>query len=1115
MKRFTLAVMTIFVVIISIFIITKNLPEKNDALTAASKAIHKPKLIEGREDGGELESAYGDHKIQRRSAKEMETDQNEYDKIRESLSSAKKRSGINQYAGGALAGEWLCRGPYNMPGAWEFTEMDDGTDTIYAVTCGHYGGMQFVWKGTLTGDDWTMITPKHPTEVSDLRVVPNGNGRRIILGHSNGKIMYSDNSGTDWTYASGFSGNLKSMIVNPQDSYKVYATDGSTVYLSTDKGETFSTFQSMGSSANTVLYTPRFSAQPNNSEVYMVWNGSFYKLTTGASSFTLVGSLPSSAATPKLGGDTRRFWYTTGGRKWYTSTNSGASFSYVATENWWYGELSADMSVGHYPGVNPEDPDIIIGGYSVPLWSRDAGQTTVSNARNYWGYYQNSVGNDNKVRINYHPDFQGNQFFYDGSGKLMTLRASDGGVLRSYIEWTKSDITSYADMTDMYYNISLFDAPSQETYRGGFIYGKNNIFDMTTGTQDQGWQNTRLVSYNDPMLSWDQVGGGDGPCCITGDGLIGWKYNYQGNANFTRIQLYNGTTYKGLSGTASASADFTFDGSSYFTPSVGDFDNGDRIWVLSKTLRRIEYNNGTITALEKDFTSATSYIQGIAQSHENPDIVYAMEDGTVFKSTDRGSNWSQIASKTATGMSGTSGQNRGMGWAIDNNKIIFASQSGTSVKAIYSDDGGVTWANTTGSGENLFPAAEVNGMAGTEDGSFVFASTNKGPYVFVVSEEQWYPLATDDDVPIFWGQIVYCVKFDNTEIARFSTWGQGVWDFVIDDNAPKLSITTDPNGGVVKPGENVNITWSTNQTGTVTVDLYQNDAIVKTLGASTQDGAYTWTVGADTPTGKGYKIQITLGSLTTTSSEFTVMPDLTLLPQQYLSVVDFSSAESGREASLTIDGDTTTLWHSRWSTNEADYPHEIVYKISNVNIENLLAFSYRPRMDASENGTVDSFELYISSDSSNWNLYASGSLSGEKKEDVVLLDNRVAGAEAVYVRFKALSEINGNVWASMSEFNLYCDNYGATAVIHNPTIALKSSAIYGIANNKLRLFSSVNEMAEISIYEVNGRRVFHKQLSLKEGQNLVDLRGKNLAAKQYLVRMKSGSRVLSRKVVLK
>jgi hypothetical protein len=179
-------------------------------------------------------------------------------------------------------------------------------------------------------------------------------------------------------------------------------------------------------------------------------------------------------------------------------------------------------------------------------------------------------------------------------------------------------------------------------------------------------------------------------------------------------------------------------------------------------------------------------MQGLAQSRKTPDNIYVMQNGFIFKSTNRGVNYTQIANQSATGVIG--GRNpgvglgfTGMGWGspLDEKIVLFAVESGTAVKSILSKDGGITWTNVTGTGANLFPPAKVNGMAGTADGTKVFASTSMGPYVFIVSEQKWYPLAVDASTPIFNGQSMYCVKYGTQEVARFSTWGQGMWDFVI------------------------------------------------------------------------------------------------------------------------------------------------------------------------------------------------------------------------------------------------------------------------------------------------------------------------------------------------
>jgi Secretion system C-terminal sorting domain/Fascin domain len=715
-------------------------------------------------------------------------------------------------------GKWVSKGPFNMPGAFQFCEVDEGTDDLYAVSCGHYGGVQFIWKGTLAGDNWKIINPKNPSRFEDLIVIPNGTNRRIIAGHERGRIMYTDNGGQTWTYATGAPSGIFSTIVNRQDNNVLYTTDGKIVYRSTDKGTTFSAFYTIGTANvnNARLYSPRWNIQPNAIDVYMAVDNRFFKMNAGKTSFDVINSSIPTGGRIGMGGDSRKLWLTTD-NQWYYSTNVGQSFTYQSTKDYYYEAQNEGMSTGQHLGINPTNPNIIIGGYAHPLSSRNGGVTQNVDAKNYWGWYQNAVGDDNKVRINYHPDIQASQFFYDKSGKLVSLRSSDGGVFRSYNEWEKTSYPDGASIQSVFYNISLFGQPSQETYRGAFIIGKNNLNDLTVGTQDQGWQNTRLSTYNAPVLSWDQVGGGDGPCAITGDGLIGWRMDYFAK-NFARINLYDGTTYRGLAGAASAEKVFPFTGGSYFTPMVGDWSDGNRVWALSQTLRRVEYNttNQDITGKEDNLANSNNYIQGIAQSRVNPSVVYALHNGVAFKSTNKGTNWSQIATQSVTGMSGAN-DNKGMGWSspLDEKIILFASQSGTAVKTIFSKNGGTAWTNVTGSGANLFPNAEVNGMAGSADGKLVFASTNMGPYVFIIAEEKWYPLAVQADMPIFWGQIVYCQKYNGKEYARFSTWGQGVWDFEIATttiNPTKTTISLRGNNNKYVSSENGLIAMNCNRT---------------------------------------------------------------------------------------------------------------------------------------------------------------------------------------------------------------------------------------------------------------------------------------------------------------
>ncbi len=895
---------------------------------------------------------YGDHKRRHWTAEETRFYKERYAKIRSLLPATPQAApslaspppvendGFFNLANNTFSGKWTSRGPANMPGAFQFSEVDEGTDTVYSVSCGHYGGVQFIWKGTLAGDDWKMVNPKHPSRFEDLMIVPNGVHRRIIAAEERGGIMYSDNSGATWNYSTGIEYGVKSTIVNRQDDHTIYTTDGSSVYVSYDLGTSFTLFQTLSSATHARLYTPRWDIQPNASDVYFAQDGSFYKLNSAATSFEQISTIASGKEIG-LGGDSRRLWMTQDSKNWYHSTNGGLSWNAQATESWWYSGVSPGMSQGQYPGIHPEDPDIIIGGYAFPLTSRDAGTTTNSDAKNWWGHYQNSVGNDEKVRIHFHPDNQASQFFYDASGTLISLRSSDGGIFKSYNEWTKTEFPTLVSIESIFTNITLFNAPTQEAYRGGFISGKNNSDDMTSCTQDQGWQNTRASSYGTDLLSWDQVGGGDGPNCISGDGLIGWSYNYQGTGSFKRINLYDGSgTYKGLSGSATGQYDLGFAADrAYFTPGVGDWSDGDRIWVMSNTLRKVEYNGSTITGIEHDLAASPYFVQGVAQSRENPDIVFAMEDGYVFKSTNRGSSWDEVASQSTTGIEGTWGIERGnfgMGWAVDNQTIIFATESGSNVRTVFSTDGGTVWSNVTGSGINEFPPASVNGMTANEAGTLIFASTSAGPYVFVVAEEQWHPLALEGSVPIFWGQVAQAVKDGNTEIIRFSTWGQGIWDLELGEVTPTLTLLSPLTDTLLTPEDSITLTWDSNQAENVLILLKQNGTVTDTLKVlPTEEGAFTISIPETVTISESFSIiiQHTLTGIFDESATITIIPDDENIALN--KSVTVSSTNSSDNSTFITDNNSESYWRSKTTDSEhwAAVDLENAYHIGIVVVE--------------------------------------------------------------------------------------------------------------------------------------------------------------------------------------
>ena len=75
------------------------------------------------------------------------------------------------------------------------------------------------------------------------------------------------------------------------------------------------------------------------------------------------------------------------------------------------------------------------------------------------------------------------------------------------------------------------------------------------------------------------------------------------------------------------------------------------------------------------------------------------------------------------------------------------------------------------------PATLVFDIAGNEDESLLFAATEAGPYVYIAEQERWHGLS-GQCAP---AQAYWSVEYlPGERIARFGTYGRGIWDFKIE-----------------------------------------------------------------------------------------------------------------------------------------------------------------------------------------------------------------------------------------------------------------------------------------------------------------------------------------------
>ena len=157
---------------------------------------------------------------------------------------------------------------------------------------------------------------------------------------------------------------------------------------------------------------------------------------------------------------------------------------------------------------------------------------------------------------------------------------------------------------------------------------------------------------------------------------------------------------------------------------------------------------------------------------------------------------------------------------------------------------------------------------------------------------------------------------------------------------------------------------------------------------------------------QAYATSDTLGESLHTSMQFPIYVD-----RSAWKIVSVSSENSGEEARHAIDGDPTTIWHSRWNHDEAKHPHTLVVDMASDLVVD--QFLYTPR--DSENGRIKDYELYFSRNGKDWELVKKASFVNSSGTQIVSLGKPVT---ARYFKFVALSEIYGRPWASVAELNV-------------------------------------------------------------------------------------------------
>ena len=128
-----------------------------------------------------------------------------------------------------------------------------------------------------------------------------------------------------------------------------------------------------------------------------------------------------------------------------------------------------------------------------------------------------------------------------------------------------------------------------------------------------------------------------------------------------------------------------------------------------------------------------------------------------------------------------------------------------------------------------------------------------------------------------------------------------------------------------------------------------------------------------------------------------------------------------------FDGNSNTFWQNRNQSSSASLPHEI--QINLGAIQNISGFQYLPRQDLSTVGNIGNYEFYVSLDGVAWGSpVASGTFTRTMVEKLVSFTPK----SGQFVRFRALTEVNGGSTTCVAELNILQEIITNQSPIANP-----------------------------------------------------------------------------------
>jgi hypothetical protein len=588
----------------------------------------------------------------------------------------------------------------------------------------------------------------------------NGGERLLIASDDPSGVFYSDSSGQNWTpsvdaapvlnrwYSSGLSiraGSDDVYLLRVEYDFTAPAAWKPKLSVSSDRGATFQAREFIGVRNQVALFSPPYDASTS----YLLSGNQLFSIERGTHALNLLSTVPSAAVLAAsdmvaLSGGVENgkvflyaFFSMTAEKKTlvFRSLDGGLSWAERETiPQRLMRQTSAESST--------LDPARAYAG-GVNLYRTEDGAASWLRVNNWEEYYDAPL-------TKLHADITNVDVIRSDANELVYL-STDGGLYES------------TDGAASVKNLSLRGMNVSQYYSS--FTQRQAPHRILLGSQDQGYQ--KLLQPKMGINDFVQTISGDYDQLASADGGNSVWMIYPG------FVLYESETASlSTRGLKWRFSDHKFSANLFLPPMALNPANGSQVLVgggsfsaSGNQLASLTLTDSAITHSEVAFNFG-AFITALAYS----------KDGTMrYAVNDKGRFFRQVGSEEwqAYGIGFQTSAFFRVKKIIEHPlapNVIFVAGSGYSNPPVFrSTDGGLSFSIfSTG-----LPRTLVYDLAISENGKHIFAATELGPYYFDAANSTWQDIGSGAPAQAFTD-----VDFvDAEQIARFSTYGRGLWDF--------------------------------------------------------------------------------------------------------------------------------------------------------------------------------------------------------------------------------------------------------------------------------------------------------------------------------------------------